>query len=176
MYIPVALGGILIGVLLYTDIRWLRAPNAVTVPAAVAALALHGFLSSWSGLWWSFSSLVVVFVITYAAHACKAIGAGDVKACAALAACIGMRDTLEILTHAWLAAAVVGVVVLIAKGTASVWIQAILRNIICFFVHRQWGHLTLKVQAPVHVIPFMPAIAFGFICLLYARLHGGGGI
>ena len=174
MAVPTIVCGLLIAILVYTDIRSLKVPNVVTVPAAVTAVSIHTVLSSWAGLWLAVSGLVVVFAIAYTAYVCRMIGGGDVKACAALGGFMGFQDGLLILTYALLAAAFVSVIVLLFKGTAAIWAKAIMCNLVCFVVYRQWRHLALTAEAPVHVIPLMPAVAFGFVYVLYIQLCGGG--
>lgn len=173
--IPFVLCGVLIVILLYTDIRSLKIPNKITIPAAALALFLHIILYSWRGLLWSLTGLLVLFSVTFFAYACKAIGAGDVKACAAIGAFVGVQDAIAIFAYAMLAAALIGVIVLIARGTITLWVTKLATNIVCFAVHREWRHLLHPTKLPLHVIPFMPAVALGFIYRMFVNFVDAGG-
>lgn len=80
----------------YTDLRWSRIPNWLTV----SAMGIGIFLQAWrGGLHGAESSLVGLGVgmgLFLLPYTCRAIGAGDVKLMAAIGSIIGVTGVLSV--------------------------------------------------------------------------------
>ncbi len=78
----------------YRDLRHRRIPNAITFPAVVVALCLHGATHSGQGLLLSLAGAVVAAALLLPGYAMGFTGAGDVKLLAAVGAFLGWPDAL----------------------------------------------------------------------------------
>jgi prepilin peptidase CpaA len=105
------------------DLRSLRIPNTLTYPAAGIGLALHlgasvqnPQLAWWSGLGDSFAGLGLGFIVLFAGFLFGGIGGGDVKACAALGALVGLGTTAYGLLYMGLIGGAIALSIMIWKG------------------------------------------------------------
>ncbi|MGD9645119.1 MAG: prepilin peptidase [Pirellulales bacterium] len=95
----------------WTDLRSHRIPNALTVPAALAALAYHSLAPQGLGFLMSLAGLGVGLALLFVPAALGGSGMGDVKLLAALGAWLGPKlvlvaFVLSAVSAAFLAAAV----------------------------------------------------------------------
>jgi len=105
------------------DLRSMRIPNKLTYPAALCGLALHLAASIqnpqlpwWSGLGESFAGLSLGFIVLFAGFLFGGIGGGDVKACAALGALVGLSTTAYGLLYMGLIGGAIALSIMIWKG------------------------------------------------------------
>ncbi|MBI4365008.1 MAG: prepilin peptidase, partial [Candidatus Latescibacteria bacterium] len=78
----------------YWDLRHRRIPNAITFPAVVIALCLHGAIHSGQGLLLSLAGAVVASALLLPGYAMGFTGAGDVKLLAAVGAFVALPAAL----------------------------------------------------------------------------------
>src|SRR3989304_1422283 len=64
--------------------RWHRIPNLITYPTMAAGVAYHTLTAGWGGLVESFSGLLLGGGLLFLIYLFKGMGAGEVKAMAAL--------------------------------------------------------------------------------------------
>ena len=81
------------------DIRTQRIPNYLSLGTAVAGLGFQLGCHGWGGLWSGFLGLVLGFGLLLIPYLLKGMGAGDVKALAALGAWLGPRNTLFLFIY-----------------------------------------------------------------------------
>jgi prepilin peptidase CpaA len=105
------------------DLRSMRIPNKLTYPAAVGGLALHLAASIqnpqlpwWSGLGESLAGLALGFFVLFVGFLFGGIGGGDVKACAALGALVGLSTTAYGLLYMGLIGGAIALSIMIWKG------------------------------------------------------------
>ncbi|MGA2035529.1 MAG: A24 family peptidase [Thermoguttaceae bacterium] len=110
----------------YTDLRWNRVPNYLTVPGAVLALCYHLFASGplglgpgLPGLGWSLAGFGIGFAILLIPWMMGGGGAGDVKFLAALGAWLGPRHLLEAFAVAALCGSAIMAGILLANAAKS---------------------------------------------------------
>ena len=77
---------------IFTDWRWRRIPNTLSVPTAVIGLVVWTMLDGWAGLGFSLLGLVVGLLILLIPFMLGGIGGGDVKFLAAVGALLGPWD------------------------------------------------------------------------------------
>lgn len=105
------------------DLRSMRIPNKLTYPAALGGLTLHLAASIqnpqlpwWSGLGESFAGLSLGFIVLFVGFLFGGIGGGDVKACAALGALVGLSTTAYGLLYMGLIGGAIALSIMIWKG------------------------------------------------------------
>lgn len=102
----------------FLDVKNRRVPNALTLGAAVVALALHSVLNGWPGLLIAASGWAVGLLLFLPLYAVRGMGAGDVKLLAAIGAWLGPEGALWTALYGAVAGGVLAVVVMLARGYA----------------------------------------------------------
>jgi len=98
------------------DIRTRRIPNYLTLGAAVAGLGFQLGCHGWGGVWSGILGLILGFGLLIIPYLLHGMGAGDVKALAALGTWLGPRDTLFLFIYMGIAGGVLIIMVLLWRG------------------------------------------------------------
>jgi prepilin peptidase CpaA len=160
-----------------TDFATHRIPNRLTVPAAVAALAINGILGGFAGAISSAAGLALGLAALLPLFLTRQFGAGDVKAVAAVGAFLGPQGILPAVGFTLLAGVLGGMLVLIARGG---W--GALRSMVSRWMFRAYVLCTTggaaNVSAPAGDasrirFPYGLAIALGTGTALLWELRGG---
>jgi prepilin peptidase CpaA len=183
--------GILAAVLVvaaYADLRWGTVPNWLTYPAIAAGLvasALVGELEGRAGeaVTYHVFGLAVGFGVLFVAYLLGGMGGGDVKLMAAVGAFLGWPSVLHALVYSFLAAAAVGLIVMIWQGRT----RMVLRRL--WMAVRILPLPTAKMKDAVPVdtsrVPFGFGACVGVLWFLFMKyadgtlqdaLTGGGGL
>jgi prepilin peptidase CpaA len=123
------------------DLRTRRIPNALTLGAAVVAVAFHTSTNGLPGLMSSAGGWLLGAALFFPMFALRGMGAGDVKLLAALGAWVGPSTVLWIALYA----AVAGGVMAVATTLASGYFRTMFRNV--------WGLLMFWRVAGVQPHP-----------------------
>jgi Flp pilus assembly protein protease CpaA len=95
---PIMAGAILLALIGgYTDMRWRRIPNWLTVPGFVVGVAASSTLGGWSGLKTSLLGSGLAFALLLPFWLLRSLGAGDLKFATALGAYFGPGRLIDIL-------------------------------------------------------------------------------
>jgi prepilin peptidase CpaA len=153
----------------YTDWRWRRIPNWVTVPAAVLGVALNAILGRWPGARASLLGLALGLALLLPFVLIRSLGAGDWKLAGALGACLGPERLLAVLFASVLVAGVMAAALIVWKGR----VRQALRNIghmlaALFTLHLPGREVSLENPQALKV-PF--GVAMALAVLLYTALH-----
>lgn len=149
------------------DIRTRRIPNYLILGTAVAGLACNLIFHGWLGLMGGVLGMLMGFGFLILPYLWGGMGAGDVKALAALGAWLGPVGTLFLFCYMGIAGGLMAVGVLLWKGL--LWRKArqgwiILTNLI---LCRPAG---LMIPAPpeemIPGIPYGVAIAIGMVVVV----------
>jgi prepilin peptidase CpaA len=98
------------------DIKSRRIPNYLTVTTALSGLAVQGFCYGISGLIDGLMGLLLGFGLLFLPYYLKGMGAGDVKALAALGAWLGPKSTFFLFLYLGLAGGILAVAFLWWRG------------------------------------------------------------
>jgi prepilin peptidase CpaA len=148
------------------DVRTRRIPNYLTLGTAVAGLAYNFMSHGLSGLGDGFLGMLLGFACLILPYLLGGMGAGDVKALAALGAWLGPKLTLLLFCYMGIAGGVIAVGYLVWQG--SLWARIkqgwtfLLNLVLC----RPDG--APRAPSPTRVtggIPYGVAIAVGMLIL-----------
>jgi prepilin peptidase CpaA len=145
-----------------SDLRRARIPNGLTYSGLVAALLLRATLLGWSGLLSGLFAVLVASAIFFLLFVLGAMGGGDLKLMASVAAWAGHEHVLFVLIAAALAGGVLSLVYIMFTQR----IRTTLRNIFALARFRLtqglMPHPVLNVRQPGTLrVPFGVAIAMG---------------
>ena len=167
-------GLILAGVLAlaagYTDWRWRRIPNWLTVPGFLAGIAANSIAYGWPGLKLSLGGAGLGLLLLFPFVFIRALGAGDWKLVGAIGACLGSLEILTVLAGAVLVAGVMAMALVIYKKR----FQETMRNVgrlLLAFLSLHPGTPSISLDNPESLkVPFGVAVAITVILLVSGRL------
>ena len=148
----------------YTDVRYGKIYNWITYPGVLIGLAGHAIVGGLAGqdqvrigLAGSAAGLAVGYLPLMLAFLAGGIGGGDAKLMGAVGALTGWRFTLAAMMYGFVVAAVMAIVVMLAKRVARQTLR------------RMWWSLVLVIkarQATDPATPESPKIPFGLaLCI-----------
>lgn len=169
----------LIAVLLvavYTDWRWRKIYNWLTLPALGLGLVLNGIFGGLGGLGNGLLGMLIAFLVFLGLFVFGGMGGGDLKLMAAIGAWLGYPD----IVVAMLYVAVVGGVLSIGYAARYGKLREVLRNVYWFFASALvpgGKPSAILAESAAPKFPYGVAIAIGTaITLAYPqipRLVGG---
>jgi len=153
-----------------TDTLYSRIPNAASATLLLAGFALHGYTTGASGLLFSFLGLFTGFSLFIIPYLMGGIGAGDVKALAALGAVLGAGAVFQVFLYT----SIIGGILAIfhyafnhdLKKKCSKWFSAMK----AFTYTRSVESLKPTGCSEQLRFPYAAAITFGF----FAYVNWGG--
>jgi prepilin peptidase CpaA len=156
----------------WTDLQTRRIPNCLTFGGAGAGLGYHLGYYGWPGLAGSLAGLVLGLSLLLLPYLKGGLGAGDVKALAALGAWLGVMRTFYLFIYMGLAGGLLILAVLWWRGLLRVYLRqgwAFLVNLVL----DGRGAATPAFPAPGNkTFPYGVALALGMILLCW-RWHEG---
>ena len=156
----------------WTDWKWRRIPNWLTLPALLVGFAVNTVFGRWAGAKDSLLGLLLGFGVMLPFVLLKALGAGDLKLVSALGAILGPGRLLDVLFVAVLVAGVMAIVLIIWRGRVRQTARNILRLLGALFsFHMPQPELTLENPQALKV-PFGVAVAVAV--LLYTASQAWG--
>ncbi|MCQ6559121.1 A24 family peptidase [Paenibacillus mendelii] len=154
--------GLLLLIALVSDVRTMRIPNALTIPAFAAALLYHCAADGLDGGIYALTGVLAGLVPLLALHLLKGIGAGDVKLFGALGAWAGTYFVLQTMMYAILYAGAVGLALILIRGAFG---QRFIAGAAMLLLSRQPGRPALSWIEAGQVLrfPFMIAAVPGAV-------------
>lgn len=147
------------------DIRTRRIPNYLTLGTAVAGLGFQAGCHGWAGLWAGFLGLLVGFGLLIIPYILKGMGAGDVKALAALGAWLGPHDTFFLFLYMGVCGGVLILLVLAWRGALGSYLARGWRFIKRRVLNQPFLEETTETSAPQQKVPYGAALALGMAVL-----------
>jgi prepilin peptidase CpaA len=156
------------------DLRTRRIPNYLTLGTALAGLGFQVGVMGWSGLAAGLTGMVLGFGLLIVFYVMGGMGAGDVKALAALGAWLGPAKTLELFIYMAILGGVLSVALLWWRGRLWSSLLGALRSLKGWFLnyillrpHRSLGKQPAADPKPItEGIPYALALAGGMAVLL----------
>ena len=150
------------------DLRTYRIPNFLTIGAALAGLIFQAAFYGLNGLGSGLLGLLLGFFLLFPVYLMGGMGAGDVKALAALGAWLGPSLTLMLFIYMAIAGGLVALGVLLYKGLLWVKIRQGWSYLISWILVRPTGLSPGPApKAEVKGIPYGVAIALGMVVLFW---------
>jgi len=153
-----------------SDLRRHRIPNALTLPALLAALLVSPWFGATGGILESTLGAALGFALLIGPYAFGGMGAGDVKALMVIGAWLGPKQTLGATVWAVIAGGVFALMMLVFRGELGAFARRWGRTLLATLTLRR-----VSYEAPAAGsiarggIPFAAAIAVG----LAAQWYGG---
>ena len=121
---------------MYSDLRWRKIPNCLTLPAIVLGFLLNFLGNSWNGLIFAFFGLLVGMGLLMLPYLLGGMGGGDVKFMGALGALLGSYSILNVFLYATLAGGAIAIVVAIANKNLLDTLKKVWLLLKCIFLFR----------------------------------------
>ena len=152
----------------WTDLRWRRIPNWLTVPALVIGVIANTVLAGWSGLKASLLGAALGLALLLPFVLLRSLGAGDWKLAGALGAFTGPGLLVDLLLASILVAGVMAVVLVIYKGRTRQTVRNIGHILVSLVTFRLPGTQVSLDNPDSLKIPY--GVALAFTVLLYGVL------
>jgi prepilin peptidase CpaA len=167
---PLVLAGavLLAALAAWTDLRWRRIPNWLTVPALLIGIIANTVLAGWSGLKASLLGAVLGLALLLPFVLLRSLGAGDWKLAGALGAFTGPGLLLDLLLASILVAGVMAVVLVIYKGRTRQTVRNIGHILVSLVTFRLPGRQVSLDNPDSLKIPY--GVALAFTVVLYGVL------
>jgi prepilin peptidase CpaA len=159
--------GLLILLVIYSDLRWRKIPNCLTLPAIALGFLLNFLGNSWNGLVFAFFGLLVGMGLLILPYLLGGMGGGDVKFLGALGTMLGSYAVLNVFLYTTLVGGVIAVAVAIANKSFVEMLKKVWLLLKCIFLFRAplaGAGLFKKSLA----IPYGLAIGTGTFIYLFA--------
>ncbi len=165
MTILLLLTTLLFAIAIFYDSTALRIPNVLCVVFALAGMLINTILFGGEGLFWSFITIWLVFLVLFPTFILGLLGAGDIKLMMAVGSLLG--PTITFWSLAW--GIVCGGIIAILLGVRHVgWsgCKATLKRYYHCLYLRKYFKPEATELARVNV-PYSPALAAGFAITCY---------
>jgi prepilin peptidase CpaA len=148
LLISVAIAGI--------DLRTRRIPNYLTLGAALAGLGFQVGFHGWPGLWQGILGMALGFVLLILPYIKGGMGAGDVKALAALGSWLGPLAVLSLFLYMAIAGGVIILGLLAWRGLLWAKLKEGWVTLVNWILFRPYG-----IGPPPTPTPKTPGIPYG---------------
>jgi prepilin peptidase CpaA len=162
---PVVLAGAVLvaGVGGWTDLRWRRIPNWVTVPGLLIGVAANSILSGWTGLKDSLLGAALGLALLLPFVLLRSLGAGDWKLAGALGAFTGPGLLVDLLLASIFVAGVMALALVIYKRRTRQTIRNIWHILVSLVTFRLPGTQVSLDNPDSLKVPYGVALAFSVV-------------
>jgi prepilin peptidase CpaA len=153
------------------DVRTQRIPNYLTLGTAMAGLGFQLGFHGWGGLWSGFLGLAVGFGLLILPYLLRGMGAGDVKAMAALGAWLGPQGTFILFIYMGICGGLLILLILGWRGTLYSQMRQGWISLNRLLGRRLPDAATPEHHLPKQKIPYAVAMALGMAVLYWHGLE-----
>jgi prepilin peptidase CpaA len=149
---------------MYSDVRWRKIPNCLTLPAVALGFVLNFVGNGWNGLLFALMGLLVGMGLLMLPYLLGGMGGGDVKLMGALGTLLGGYAVLNVFLYTSLIGGMIAIVVAVANRSLIEMLKRIVLFMKCVFLFQApaTGAAVFKRS------PSMPyGVAIGAGTLLY---------
>jgi prepilin peptidase CpaA len=157
----------------WEDLRARRLPNYLTLGTALVGLAFQFASHGWPGLFAGLQGLGLGFGLLIIPYGLGGMGAGDVKALAALGAWLGPAQTLALFVYMALAGGLLGLGLLLWRGLLWTHLRRLGGQLGHWIMAWRLGLAPVAAPSPAPgtlTLPYGVAIALGMAALV---IRGG---
>ncbi len=151
------------------DWRTRRIPNYLTFGGALAGIVFQAAIFGWHGLAQAILGMLLGLGLLLLPYILGGLGAGDVKAMAALGAWLGPKGCFSVFCYMGLAGGIMSLGVLLWQGTLWIYLQRgwvwLVNLILCRDQKIVWESLT-PGEDLTPGLPYGVAIALGMVAFL----------
>jgi prepilin peptidase CpaA len=150
---------------MYSDFRWRKIPNCLTLPAIALGFVLNFVGNSWNGLIFALFGLLLGMGLLMLPYLLGGMGGGDVKLMGGLGALLGSHAILNVFLYTSLVGGVIAVVVAVTNKSLIETFKRMWLFLKCVFLFRapSTGALAFKKG---HTMPYGVAIGAGTLLYL----------
>jgi prepilin peptidase CpaA len=160
----------LVLIAVFSDLRWRKIPNCLTLPAIALGLLLNFLGNSWNGLVFAFLGLLVGLGLMILPYMLGGMGGGDVKLMGALGALVGSYSVFNIFLYTSLVGGVIAIVIALANKNLLDTFKRMWLFLKCMFVFRAPEAGTKAFKKSI-AIPYGIAIGAGtFLYLIGGKI------
>ncbi|NMO95799.1 prepilin peptidase [Paenibacillus lemnae] len=154
---------------LVTDIRYMKIPNMLTLPAVLAGLVFFGVSGGLEGLLFSLKGMAAGFGIVLIMYIAGAVGAGDVKLFGGIGAWCGAWFTIQALFYSVLCAGMIGMLILLWRKETLKRLRTAALHTFGMFMFKSMA--SWKHNKKEHLrFPFMLAVVPGMIWTYFYQM------
>ncbi|MEI6502201.1 MAG: A24 family peptidase [Armatimonadota bacterium] len=165
-----ALTVLLLLISVYTDVRYRKILNAVTLPFAVAGLLLNIAARGWWGVVFSVEGVAMGLAVFFlSAFLGRILGAGDCKLFAAVGALQGPDMLLRCILCSLVAGGVLAIIVALARGVLRPALTRVWQSVYLRAYHNT--PMDIASSGEKMRLPYALAIAAGSFVALW-KFHG----
>jgi prepilin peptidase CpaA len=151
----------------YSDLRWRKIPNCLTLPAIALGFFLNFVGSSWNGLLFAFWGSVLGMGLLMLPYLLGGMGGGDVKLMGALGALLGSYAILNVFLYTSLAGGAMALAIAIANRSLIEMFKRMWLFLKCVFLFRAPSTGAAVFQESTRM-PYGIAIGAGTLLYLLA--------
>ncbi|MBZ5600182.1 MAG: A24 family peptidase [Acidobacteriia bacterium] len=156
----------------WTDWRWRRIPNWLTLPGLLLGIALNSAASGWAGTKDSLLGAALGLALLLPFVLVRSLGAGDWKLVGALGACLGPYPLIEVLGATLFVAGLMAVGLIVWKKRVRQTLHNLGHMVGAFFtLHLPGPELSLDSPQSLKV-PFGVAVAVAVILYTVRQAWG----
>ena len=161
---------VLLLVSVYTDMRYRKILNAVTLPFAVAGLILNVVSRGWGGVLFSLGGVAMGLAVFFSsAFLGRILGAGDCKLFAAVGALQGWHMLIWCILYGLVAGGVLAIVVALARGVLRPALTRVWQSVYLRAYHNT--PMDIASSGEKMRLPYALAIAAGCFAAMW-QYHG----
>lgn len=127
---------ILVLIAIYSDFRWRKIPNCLTLPAIALGFVLNFLSNSWNGLFLSLLGLLVGMGLLMLPYLLGGMGGGDVKFMGALGSLLGSYPILNVFLYATLTGGAIALGAAIVNRSLVETLKKVWLLLKCVFLFR----------------------------------------